>query len=221
VVVTRPSKKLMWKYTGPYKIIEKISDVVYRLELPPTLHVHPVFHISRLKRFHTRPAELQPPSQAEEVPPPPVIVDDHEEYEVENILAKRRFGRVVKYLVKWRGYPIEASTWQSVDDLANAADIVRQFEARRQRSIEDDAHLGGVPLLHALTNAKSDQGNDVNYASSERQVVWNSMINAVTHPSPNMEESRNAMELDGARITKPDVLPDKLWLLLAHSNDTL
>jgi hypothetical protein len=128
----------MWKYTGPYKIIEKISDVVYRLELPPTLHVHPVFHISRLKRFHTRPAELQPPSQAEEVPPPPVIVDDHEEYEVENILAKRRFGRVVKYLVKWRGYPIEASTWQSVDDLANAADIVRQFEARRQRSIEDD-----------------------------------------------------------------------------------
>jgi hypothetical protein len=47
------------------------------------------------------------------------------------------------------------------------------------------------------------------------------MINAVTHPSPNMEESRNAMELDGARITKPDVLPDKLWLLLAHSTDTL
>jgi hypothetical protein len=33
--------------------------------------------------------------------------------------------------------------------------------------------------------------------------VWNSMINAVTQPSPNMEESRNAMEFDGARITKP------------------
>jgi hypothetical protein len=82
--------------------------------------------------------------------------------------------------------------------------------------VRDDAIM-----LHALTNAKSDQGNDVNYASSEGQVVWNSMINAVTHPSPNMEESRNAMEFDGARITKPDVLPDKLWLLLAHSTDTL
>jgi hypothetical protein len=200
------------------------------------MHVHPVFHISRLKRFHERPADLRMPNQEDEVPPPPVIVDDHEEYEVEDILAKKKFGRQVKYLVHWKGYPIEASTWQSAADLENAAEIVQAFEARRQRSIEDDASSGGEPLLHAFTHSKSGRVYDVSNASSNGQVVCNSMvrngmtqpsinaermINAVIHSSPNMENSWNTIDLDGAQITKPDILPDKLWYLLVHSSDDL
>jgi hypothetical protein len=50
-VVSRTYTKLALKYFGPYKILQKIGTVVYRLELPASAQVHPVFHVSQLKQF--------------------------------------------------------------------------------------------------------------------------------------------------------------------------
>jgi hypothetical protein len=55
---TRPSRKLAPRYSGPYTIKEKFSDVIYVLDLPDTMKMHPTFHISRLKRHHDRPGVI-------------------------------------------------------------------------------------------------------------------------------------------------------------------
>ena len=121
----RPARKLQAKFIGPYTIQEVISPVAYKLALPDTLQVHPVFHISLLKKYHQNPSEFAGRS----IPPPPKLTfEDHDEYLVEKILDKRIRYNQPEYLVKWLGYPDYDSTWEPLANLTNSQWLLDQFE---------------------------------------------------------------------------------------------
>jgi hypothetical protein len=49
VKTTRPSGKLDYQLLGPYTILEKVGSRAYKLDLPPSVQLQPVFHISLLE----------------------------------------------------------------------------------------------------------------------------------------------------------------------------
>ena len=53
-IVPETSQKLIPKYIGPYKILEQISPVLYKLDFIPKVNQSNIFHVSRLKKYFDR-----------------------------------------------------------------------------------------------------------------------------------------------------------------------
>jgi hypothetical protein len=118
----RPSKKLDDRNLGPFKIIEKKSDTVVKLELPETMKIHPVFHVRLLK-----PVEEIEGMKREQRVPGPIIVEGEEEWEVEKIVKTRRRGKEIEFEVKWKGFGEEENTWEPLENLGNSLETIEFF----------------------------------------------------------------------------------------------
>ena len=122
VKTTRPSTKLDYKRLGKFRIIQKVSSHAYKLDLPASMKIHPVFHISLLEPASTDPL----PSQTQP-PPPPIIVNDEPEWEVDEIVDSRFVGRTLQYLARWVGY--DQLTWEPANLFWNSPSVVKKFHA--------------------------------------------------------------------------------------------
>jgi hypothetical protein len=122
----RPSTKLDFKKLGPFKILNKVSSVNYRLQLPRDSRLHPVFHVSLLEpaRGDTPIAEnteLQPENEADV-------------YEVETILDRRLVGRREEFLVKWEGYEPTDNSWEPTRNISN--ELLKEYRRRHPPAID-------------------------------------------------------------------------------------
>ena len=75
------SDKLDDKRLGPFMIKQVISRNARCLELPGTMYIHPVFHVSLLEPYNGQESEWP----IQELPRP-IEIDGEEEWEVEAIL---------------------------------------------------------------------------------------------------------------------------------------
>ncbi|SNX86743.1 uncharacterized protein MEPE_05452 [Melanopsichium pennsylvanicum] len=116
----RPSHKLSNPLAGPFKVDEVISDRAYRLLLPPSWKVHPVFHVQMLEPY---PDGVRESSDA---PQPTTLEDDYADFEVEGILDSRRRAGRLQYKVSWVGYP---PSWVPAEDVDRAPDLVAAYHA--------------------------------------------------------------------------------------------
>ena len=121
VQTTRPSSKLDMRQLGPFVIIEKVGLFAFRLDLPPSMKIHPVFHINLLE-----------PHVANTFPgrvvgvPFPIQVDGLPEFEVNSILDSRFRRRKLQY-VDWVGYDESERSWEPADNITNAGAAVAEY----------------------------------------------------------------------------------------------
>jgi len=114
LVAPRSNQKLSFKFFGPFPIIQRIGKVPYKLELPEDCRIHPVVHVSQLKKYI--PSHIQVSTDLSSIPqeqpdtPQPVAVIDQR-----CILT----GRVPKtqWRVQWSGFPSAWSTWEEQVDV--------------------------------------------------------------------------------------------------------
>lgn len=105
----RQNQKLGMRYFGPFPVIERIGLVAYKLQLPPTAKIHPVFHVSLLKLCHGShkdaylPLPLTTTEQGPQVLPKAIL---------QHRLLLRKGQQVPKVLVQWDGFPKEEASWE-------------------------------------------------------------------------------------------------------------
>lgn len=84
-----------------------MNATAYELLLQEKYKIHPVFHVSLLK------SAVPDPFPGHNLDPPaPIMIDDKEEYEIEAVMDCRRRRGSIWYLIKWKGYSPEESSWE-------------------------------------------------------------------------------------------------------------
>jgi hypothetical protein len=110
-VMRRINQKLAARFYGPFQIIDKVGEVAYKLQLPEQSKIHPVFHVSLLKKAVGQ-------YQEESELPDNLTGEQDELYEPEAILAARKVQQqgktVTQLLVHWKGKTAEEATWEDL-----------------------------------------------------------------------------------------------------------
>lgn len=103
------SIKLHSKFYGPFRVLEKVGKVAYKLLLLEGCQLHPVFHVSQLKK-HIGP---------QVVPSPALPLIDKNGYIkvapvaiLERRLIPRNNEPDVQWLIQWTNLPPSEATWE-------------------------------------------------------------------------------------------------------------
>ena len=113
-VFLRTSHKLSNRYYGPYQIEERIGPVAYKLKLSPGSRIHPVFHVSLLKKKIGEVAIAN-----DELPP--LTEEGVIRLQPRKVLSTRWVNKgstsASESLVLWEGLPKEEATWEDSQQL--------------------------------------------------------------------------------------------------------
>eukprot|EP00253_Pinus_taeda_P007755 PITA_07755 len=109
--------KLSPKFYGPYQVLQRIGEVAYKLALPPIAKIHPVFHVSCLKKLIGNHCRIQTSL-------PKLDEEGSIWLQLEQVLDMREWhlhGHTIKeVLVKWKDTSPKDVTWEP-------ATILQQF----------------------------------------------------------------------------------------------
>ncbi|XP_070020379.1 uncharacterized protein [Nicotiana sylvestris] len=104
------------RYIGPYRVIRKVGQVAYELDLPSDLEsVHPVFHVSMLRKCIGDPSKIMSVDD--------VQVTELLSYEETLIIILDRQFRILRtkgvasVKVFWRNNNVEEMTWEAEEDM--------------------------------------------------------------------------------------------------------
>ena len=108
----KASHKLSLRFYGPFQVLQRIGAAAYKLQLPPESRIHPIFHVSCLKK-----------QLGQDVLPIPIlpVVNDVGVLNLELVAIFRELNLhsrvIIELLVQWQGGSTEDATWEPLHSL--------------------------------------------------------------------------------------------------------
>lgn len=100
------NEKLSPRFYGPFEVQEKVGNTAYRLGLPEHARIHPVFHVSQLKKAV---AVTEPSKQLLEF----LVADWELQVMPQQVVDVRKLlNGEVQVLIKWANFPDHDNTWE-------------------------------------------------------------------------------------------------------------
>ena len=120
------------KKIGPCKVLRKFGENAYEIELLDGIGIYPIFNIPNLYPYKDEEADIgteQPVIQW--IKQLPVA----EKPQMECILNKRvgkktRRKEYFEYLVKWKGHPVEDSSWETEAEIKKHGHAMQELMDR-------------------------------------------------------------------------------------------
>lgn len=121
-------RKLVQRAIGPFEVLERINPSTYRLRLPASFPMEPVFNLAHLRKYYHSPPRF---GEREVLPDTRELKSKDEEYEIEAILGhkfdKANNAGTRLYRVRWKGYGPEDDSWEPESALRNAPSLTREY----------------------------------------------------------------------------------------------
>ena len=111
---------------GPFEVIEKVGQSSYWLKIPASWKIYNVFNEKLLKKYNEPSTSIQKEKERKR----DEIMDIEEEsgeYEVKKIIDSWLKRGKLQYLIKWKNYPIEESTWEPENHLDKVKSTITKF----------------------------------------------------------------------------------------------
>lgn len=106
----RSNQKLAFRFFGPFLVIAKVGSVAYKLALPASSHIHPVFHVSQVKK-------VVPSSVTVDQLPVSLVGFQIPELVLQRCLDSKGNTQA---LIKWSGLPPSLATWENLEAVQQA-----------------------------------------------------------------------------------------------------
>ncbi|CAI7741815.1 unnamed protein product [Closterium sp. NIES-54] len=117
--------KIRPHFCGPFHVEAQATPVTFRLRLPTMWKLHNAFHVQLLKPYKDPNQHFQ---GRQLPPPPPVLILDEPKYEVERVLThRRRSGKTLYFLIRWKGYDPSEESWVAEADMGNTRHAIKDY----------------------------------------------------------------------------------------------
>jgi hypothetical protein len=126
----RGAIKLHSKYYGPFRVLQAIGNRAYKLLLPEGVQIHPVFHVSQLKK-HVGPTVVPCPNL------PLVTAEGKIHTTPALVLQIRQIPRnnvpMVQWLIQWENLSPEEATWEDANFIKKVSIVFQVHSGRLAR----------------------------------------------------------------------------------------
>jgi len=138
-------------------------------------------------------------------------MSDNDIYYIERILDKRKVNGKYEYKIKWEGYPLNQSTWEPLENLQTAMELVNEFDKvyeqqnKNKNESKNNSYLKRKRLLKK-EEKKEEKGKE----EIEQKEEKNEIIPVEEEKKPDNENNNGSINLEENEYIRKYIINDSL-----------